>query len=207
MEKVLARMNEHCDPEIYYHHVRPYLFGWFNVPGGVVYEGAPELFGGVQTWRGQTGAQSSVASLLDTLLCIPHEDPKLSDHLKIMLRHHTPKNHRDIVASLSDRSAREIRWAALLEKDDKVNERYVRVRRVLADFRRQHYDHALLYIAKPAMHERETTPGGDAIIPGTGGSDLIKSLKLHIAETLAPDGRDLIMKKYEEYWQRLYHMK
>lgn len=207
MEKILARMNEGCDPETYYHHVRPYLFGWFNVPGGVIYEGVPELFGGGQLWRGQTGAQSSIAPLLDVLLCIPHEDPKLSEHLQIMLRYHTPQDHRELVFKLMHSFAvRRERWTALLYANGKMSELYKKTRRALADFRRQHYDHALTYIAKPARRESEAqASSGEAVIPGTGGSDLIRSLKLHIAETLCTDDRTSVMSQYEEHWKELYH--
>lgn len=32
MISTLARMPERCDPHIYYHRVRSYLFGWKNNP-------------------------------------------------------------------------------------------------------------------------------------------------------------------------------
>jgi len=40
MYEVLGRMPEKCDPYIYFHRVRPYIFGWRNnpsLPNGVIY--------------------------------------------------------------------------------------------------------------------------------------------------------------------------
>jgi len=62
MYQVLCRMPEKCDPYIYFHRVRPYIFGWRNnpsLPDGVVYEGVDEYKGVGQKFRGETGAQSA----------------------------------------------------------------------------------------------------------------------------------------------------
>ncbi len=63
MYQVLGRMPERCDPYIYFHRVRPYIFGWRNnpsLPDGVVYEGVDEYKGVGQKFRGETGAQSAI---------------------------------------------------------------------------------------------------------------------------------------------------
>ena len=63
MYATLDRMPERCDPYIYFHRVRPYIFGWRNnpsLPNGVVYEGVDEYKGVGQKFRGETGAQSAI---------------------------------------------------------------------------------------------------------------------------------------------------
>ena len=78
LEGILAtmqRMPEHCDPYVYYHRVRPYIFGWHNnpaLPGGLVYEGVAAYAGTGQTFRGETGAQSTIVPCLDAILGVEH---------------------------------------------------------------------------------------------------------------------------------------
>ena len=69
VNEIFKRVPEKCDPYVYYHRVRPYIFGWKNnpaLPDGLIYEGCydnqPQLF------RGETGAQSSIVPTLDALL-------------------------------------------------------------------------------------------------------------------------------------------
>ena len=80
VNKVFARMPEKCDPYVYYHRVRPFIFGSKDNPdlkSGLVYEG--EFKNKAQFFRGETGAQSSIIPALDAaassagimLLCAP----------------------------------------------------------------------------------------------------------------------------------------
>ena len=42
VNRIFRLMPEKCDPYIYYHRVRPYIFGWKNnpdLPDGLIYEG------------------------------------------------------------------------------------------------------------------------------------------------------------------------
>ncbi len=87
------RMPEGCDSDVYYFKVRPYIFG-FNE---VIYEGA---FGNQpQTFRGQTGAQSSIVPALVAALGLQHETTGLTQHLDIM-KAYMPKPHREFVESM-----------------------------------------------------------------------------------------------------------
>ena len=104
MQAIIERMNERCTPQVYYDHVRPYLSGFVRVPLGVLFHGVRSLKGIPQRSLGQTGAQSSIAPLLDRFLSISHDqsDPKarkLSEHLEGMLAKHTPPLHRKFVIS------------------------------------------------------------------------------------------------------------
>ena len=79
---IFRKMPEKCDPYIYYHRVRPYIFGWKNnpaLPDGLIYRSCfnekPQLF------RGETGAQSSIVPTLDALLNVEHEKDELSENI------------------------------------------------------------------------------------------------------------------------------
>src|SRR5580704_12895081 len=89
----LDRMPERCDPYIYFHRVRPYLYGWKNqpaLPDGMVYEGCYE--GKPQKFRGETGAQSGIIPSLDALLGITHRDDPLRAYL-LEMRDYMPPAH------------------------------------------------------------------------------------------------------------------
>ena len=69
----LERMPEHCDPYIYYPRVRPFIHGGKGhspLPNSLVYAGVPAYGESPQYFRGETGAQSPILPLLDTLLGI-----------------------------------------------------------------------------------------------------------------------------------------
>ena len=95
MYDVLARMPEKCDPYVYFHRVRPYIFGWRNnpaLPNGVVYEGVEALAGRGMTYRGETGAQSAIVPALDGVLGIEHERDELREYLMEMREYMLPQH-------------------------------------------------------------------------------------------------------------------
>ena len=78
ISKLLQRMDERCDPQIFYHRVRPLLAGSRNMeaaglPRGVYYDEG----GGEGSWRkirGGSNGQSSLLQLFDTVLGVKHLD-------------------------------------------------------------------------------------------------------------------------------------
>jgi indoleamine 2,3-dioxygenase len=110
MYDVLARMPEKCDPYVYFHRVRPYIFGWRNnpaLPNGVVYEGVEALGGKGMTYRGETGAQSAIVPALDGVLGIEHERDELREYLMEMREYMPPKHVAFIEAVEAGPSVRE----------------------------------------------------------------------------------------------------
>ncbi|XDG07361.1 hypothetical protein ABKA04_006976 [Annulohypoxylon sp. FPYF3050] len=75
--KLLDRMDEKCDPMVFYHQIRPYLAGSKNMgaaglPNGVLYQGED----GALSWkqlRGGSNGQSSLIQFFDAVLGIEHE--------------------------------------------------------------------------------------------------------------------------------------
>lgn len=199
MRDTINRMNERCLPATYFAHVRPYLSGFVRVPGGVVLQGVKALDEKPQYSLGQTGAQSSIAPMLDRFLGIDHQSLKLSGHLSDMLMKHTPPKHRAFVC-LFDQPSRfkkaETQWENL-SKDARVLSALITIRHAFAEFRKAHYVLAITHIARPAAKL------GDHAPKGTGGTDLIPSLLLHLSDTLHPTERKEVTQRFKEYFREL----
>ncbi|KAH8902361.1 Indoleamine 2,3-dioxygenase [Coniochaeta sp. PMI_546] len=92
---LLQRMNESCDPTIFYHRIRPFLAGSKNMaeaglPHGVIYEDGT----GTEEYRqysGGSNAQSSIIQFFDIVLGVDH---------------HPTGERRSRADSLSDREGR-----------------------------------------------------------------------------------------------------
>jgi indoleamine 2,3-dioxygenase len=154
---VLRRIPEKMDPHVYYRAFRPYIRFFENV----VYEGVDTS---PASYRGETGAQSSVMPALVAFMKIPHKPTMLTDHLADM-RRFMPREHRkllDEIAAMPDPRplAQSDAYNAVLEE--------------MARFREVHFGWADLYI-----HQRVADPRG------TGGTPYRQWLQQLIDETRA----------------------
>ncbi|WP_458210809.1 indoleamine 2,3-dioxygenase [Haladaptatus sp. NG-SE-30] len=147
---VLDRMPEHNDPERYGRGFRPYLRSLSSVE----YEGVEELTG-PQSYRGASGAQSSLFQTLDSALGIDHGDNPLVNHLHV-LRGDMPPEHRAFIEAVE--GGPDIRDYAE-NADDTVRKAYNECIDRLVTFRDHHIDVVEQYLTKPLD---ETT--------GTGGT-------------------------------------
>lgn len=174
---IFRRMPEKCDPYIYYHRVRPYIFGWKNnpdLPKGIIYEGhydnKPQMF------RGETGAQSSIIPTFDALFAVNHERDELKDYLDEM-RLYMPKKHRSFIEYIESNT----------EFDgEESSSKIVSIRDKCLDqmtiFRSQHLQYASDYIHKQNVKSTLFGSGG-SVIRGTGGTPFMKYLRKHRDET------------------------
>ena len=97
-------MPEKCDPYVYYHRVRPFIFGSKDNPdlkSGLKYEG--EFKGKPQFFRGETGAQSSIIPSLDAALGVKHSNDSLRHYLNEM-RDYMPPKHNQFIKNLESKS-------------------------------------------------------------------------------------------------------
>ncbi|CAB4581471.1 unannotated protein [freshwater metagenome] len=178
MYDVLARMPERCDPYVYFHRVRPYIFGWKNnpsLPNGVVYEGVEEYQGKGQTFRGETGAQSAIVPALDAVLGIVHEQDQLRDYLMEMRQYMPPMHVKFIEAAENGPSVRDFVMACNKESIKKLFNESVEL---VADFRALHLEYAGTYIHA----QSQKTPGNPSAV-GTGGTPFMVYLRKHRDET------------------------
>jgi len=123
---LLVRMDEHCDPAIFYHRIRPFLAGSKNMasaglPRGVFYKEG-EGKGSWRKYRGGSNGQSSLIGFLDLVMGVEHrysvyergdlkpaqethieenEDKKQAFHDEV--REYMPAPHRRFLEYLEDR--------------------------------------------------------------------------------------------------------
>ena len=178
MYEVLGRMPERCDPYIYFHRVRPYIFGWRNnpsLPDGVVYEGVDEYKGVGQKFRGETGAQSAIIPAMDGVLGIEHEKDELREYLMEMRTYMPPKHVAFIQAVEAGPSVRNF---VTKVKKSSLTQVFNDCIELVANFRAMHLQYAGTYIHAQA----QATPGNPSAV-GTGGTPFMIYLRKHRDET------------------------
>jgi indoleamine 2,3-dioxygenase len=182
MQRTLERIPEKCDPYIYYHRVRPYMFGWKDNPGlpnGMLYEGVAEFNNQPAQMRGETGAQTATIYAFDGALGIRHEVDAFRSYL-LEMREYMPPAHRAFIAQLeAGPSVREHVMARRAERPG-LRKAYNDCVQRLMDFRATHLGYAASYIAKHAQRE-----AGNSTELGTGGTPFMRYLAQHRAATNA----------------------
>lgn len=156
MNITMARMPEKCDPDIYYKHVRPYIFGFKDVVYSGCFNEEPQNF------RGETGAQSSIIPAFINFLGIKHQNSMLVQHLEDMKKY-MPAKHVIFINNIQ--SIRD-------QVDDTTKELYNACIEEVIKFRNKHFEYAVNYIEKKV--ENPT---------GTGGTPYIPWLKQLVEET------------------------
>lgn len=175
---VFDRMIEKCDPYIYYHRVRPYIHGWKGnpaLPDGLVYEGVEKYGGKGQSFRGQTGSQSSIVPVMDALMGIGHENDPLREYLD-ELHAYRPPLHRAFIEEVQKRS--NLRAFVAGSSDAALVTLYNDIVTMVEKFRTKHLEYAASYIHKQARDAE-----GNPTDIGTGGTPFMKYLKKHRDES------------------------
>ncbi|MGD0120311.1 MAG: hypothetical protein ABSD30_19765 [Candidatus Binatus sp.] len=166
--RVLRRIPEKMDPALYYKTFRPYIRFFENVEYEAEVAGGRVAAGSAArmriSFRGETGAQSSIMPLLVAFMKIPHRPSMLTNHL-IDMRNYMPAEHRALIAAVEAMPS--IRAVA-------SKENYNAVLDAMAEFRSVHYGWAQEYINRRTDDPR-----------GTGGTPYMEWLKQLIDETLA----------------------
>ena len=174
------RMPERCDPYIYFHRVRPYIHGWANnpaLPDGLIYEGVARFEGRGQSYRGQTGSQSSIVPSMDALFGVDHSQDPLRAFLD-ELHAYRPVPHRRFIEDMRARST--LRSFAVASGSGALRDAFNAVVEAVAAFRTRHLEYAASYINRQASAET----GNDTEV-GTGGTPFMKYLKKHRDENRA----------------------
>ena len=175
---IFSRMPEKCDPYVYYHRVRPFIFGTKDNPDlkkGLIYEN--QYNNKPQFFRGETGAQSSIVPYLDGSLGIYHTEDHLRYYLNEM-RDYMPPEHRKKIAEVESRSNAKY----FIHQSKKLTNEYNKCLEEIRIFRAQHLEFAATYIHKQSQIKNPFGRGGSTIT-GTGGTPFMKYLKKHRDET------------------------
>ncbi|MDA9307215.1 indoleamine 2,3-dioxygenase [Gammaproteobacteria bacterium] len=178
VNEIFARMPEKCDPYIYYHRVRPFIFGTKDNPdlkNGLIYKG--EFKNQPQFFRGETGAQSSIIPSLDGALQITHTKDHLRHYLNEM-RDYMPPKHREFMEVLEKNS----QVKKIIKESAKLTSLFNDCLEEIRAFRAMHLEYAGTYIFKQAQIKNPFGRGGSTIT-GTGGTPFMAYLKKHRDET------------------------
>ena len=178
VNEIFSKMPEKCDPYIYYHRVRPYIFGTKDNPDlkkGLIYKN--QFDNKPQFFRGETGAQSSIIPFLDGALGIKHTNDNLRPYLNEM-RDYMPPKHRNMIETVEKRS----KVKTYINQSKKLIKEYNGCMEEIRKFRAQHLEYAASYIHKQSQIKRPFGTGGSTI-RGTGGTPFMKYLKKHRDET------------------------
>ena len=172
VNNIFSKMPEKCDPYIYYHRVRPYIFGTKDNPDlkkGLIYEN--QFNNKPQFYRGETGAQSSIIPFLDGALGIYHSNDNLRHYLNEM-RDYMPPKHRKMIEDVEKRS----KAKDLISQSKKLMNVYNNCLEEIRKFRAMHLEYAATYIHKQAQVHNTFGTGGSTI-RGTGGTPFMRYLK------------------------------
>jgi len=178
VNNIFSRMPEKCDPYVYYHRVRPFIFGSKDNPdlkSGLKYEG--EFQGKPQFFRGETGAQSSIIPSLDAALGVKHSNDSLRHYLNEM-RDYMPPKHNQFIKNLESKST----TRDLIKNSSKLQKTYDDCLEEIRKFRSMHLEYAGTYIHQQSQLKNPFGRGGSTIT-GTGGTPFMKYLKKHRDES------------------------
>lgn len=151
MTHTLRRMPEGNSPDRYAVTFRPYIQKF----SGIVYGGVVEFGGKPQTFRGETGAQSSIIPSLDKALGIHHAKTGLTDYV-VDMRKYMPVGHRAFIEAVE--TGPSIREYVMGKNKPELTRAYNMVLDRLVEFRQLHLEFAISYIFNKV---------GDTV--GTGG--------------------------------------
>lgn len=158
MHATFRQITKGCSPDLYYHTLRPFLFG-FNQ---IVFEGVAEYDGKPQTLRGETGAQSSLIPTIQNFIGLEHSFGGLSEYLEEM-KLYMPQPHRELLTTIDQTKIR--RWVAQ-QTSQPLRDAYNLCLQRVVEFRTLHLNYAHAYIASKVKNPT-----------GTGGTEFMRWLK------------------------------
>lgn len=160
MIETLTRMPEGNSPDVYAFAFRPYI----QMFQGITYEGVREL-PPIPTFRGETGAQSSIIPSLDVALGIKHVKTDLTDYVADM-RNYMPEKHRGFIeAAEANERAHPVRTYLMRWGRGGIIDSYNTCLDRIMEFRHKHFEFAVSYI-----QSKVADPSG------TGGTPFMKWL-------------------------------
>ncbi|OAQ75018.1 Indoleamine 2,3-dioxygenase subfamily [Purpureocillium lilacinum] len=166
---ILQRMNESCDPTIFYHRIRPFLAGSKNMaeaglPHGVIYEDGS----GTEKYRqyaGGSNAQSSLIQFFDVALGIRHRStgeaagaPAPKHGFIQEMRKYMPAAHARFLED-SSRAANIREYVDAHRSDRALCLAYDACLAMLSAFRDKHISIVTRYIINPSREARARSRG------------------------------------------------
>ena len=156
VNRTMARMPEGCRPEVYFLKVRPYIFGFTDIIYGGCFDNVP------QSYRGETGAQSSIIPTMLRAFGIAHKDSLLTKHLEDM-QLYMPAPHRQFINDQESVREFAMRAAANDGAGKRIKDLYNACLAEIIAFRARHFEYAVNYIEKKVDNPIAT--GGTPYVP------------------------------------------
>ena len=190
---ILLDVKKGCDPEFFYHSVRPWFRGEDSDPVNRkwIFEGLeehPEIEQPADL-SGPSAGQSALIHALDIFLGLDNcsvDEGVVHDSRWTLLRRmqiYMPRHHRSFLRHLTA-NPRPVRNLAI-SGDPGLVEAYNDAVRAVKEFRDAHLQIVALYIIGPASRERRVTREAEGArllenrppLKGTGGTDLVQFLR------------------------------
>jgi len=174
--KILLKMKDHCNPEIFYHKLRPLLSGW-DEKLSIIFSGNLKT---IHLYKGPSGAQSSILPALDEALGIKHQVDGMFQHL-LTFKQYMPLKHQHFINLLKLRN--------IQLKPSSSNELITALNNTIEEVKRFRYMHLYAmvgrFIYKPAAKQGISADS----ITGTGGTPLGDYLSDRLNDTHLPKAK------------------
>lgn len=173
--KIIKKMYDECDPDIFFNHLRIYLKGFNDTShfeNGLQIEGMESE---VQIrYEGGSAAQSSLIQVYDIALTIVHDHPTTGPYLRKM-RGFMPQKHREFLEFME--SKQHIKDYLQNHPNEELEEIYNECVKKLVVFRKCHMELVKNYIMRFIPKKDENNE------KGTGGTTPVTFCKKVIDET------------------------
>ncbi|XP_072043674.1 indoleamine 2,3-dioxygenase 2-like [Amphiura filiformis] len=175
IQSVLSRMNECCDPEIFYSKIRPFLTGWdspaFKTKGldGLIYDGVSKQ---PKKLVGGTAAQSSILPSFDAALGVQAVAGQKS--IMELFAQYMPPPHRNFINAIS--SGPSIKDYVFSSGNKQLQGQFNDCLAALEQWRSYHIQLVTRYVVAMAgkSQDKKFVKHG---LAGTGGTDYMEFLK------------------------------
>ena len=195
LTRILFNVRNSCDPEFFYHHIRPWFRGEDSDPmhRKWIFEGLdehPEVEPPTDL-SGPSAGQSALIHALDIFLgldnCSAGKGDTIYDDRWTLLRRmqiYMPRHHRNFLRHLTA-NPRPVRNLVVSGGDAKLVEAYDASVNAVKEFRDAHIRIVAIYIIGPAGRERRAVREAEEAgreekrppLTGTGGTHLVQFLK------------------------------
>jgi indoleamine 2,3-dioxygenase len=201
ISRLLERMYERCQPQVFYHTIRPFLAGSMNMesaglPNGVFYDEGDGK-GSWRKYRGGSNGQSSLLQFFDAVLSVNHSR---CGGFHEEMRRYMPGPHARFLAVIESKA--NIRAYVDTHQDDsQLVDAFNKAVTALGEFRNTHIALVTRYIVIPSRMGRPANgttrtdiasasthlaseAGKEQELVGTGGTKLIPFLRTSRDETM-----------------------
>ncbi|PWI64983.1 hypothetical protein PCL_08342 [Purpureocillium lilacinum] len=191
IDELLGRLQERCEPTVFYSQVRPFFAGGTALPNGHFYDEGS----GTGKWRklqGGSNAQSSLIHFFDIILGVEHSHAVGEESVHDQARRYIPGQHRrflDYIGRLVGPARESALRHTSRERRSSLRTAFTGAVEALAALRSMHLRIAARYIIVPSRQSQSRAPHLPKHL-GTAGTSFVPFLKLARDETFSATERN-----------------